>query len=219
MSSDERESDAALLLAESSVVFDGEEFARPSFDERQIFGGELDRERTAFSATIGNFYYLSGARLFIAPDQVSLTGQGIWPDELQDAVSRLESMFKALPSQKVRTATLTFQAIFGQQVDGPTGIDFCGELVDVNALKDVLGYELRYALPRATLLRGGRQYEVRFEPHFGTSGANVYLNVRVPHDVEPSDDLSTILDGIPNVRTYLTQLCSRVAGRFGREAP
>ena len=218
MSLDQPEPDAAPLRAQSSVVFEGEEFARPSFDERQLFGGELDRERTSFSATIGHFYYSSGARFFIEPDQVSLDALGIWPDELQDAVSRLESTFKALPSPKVRTVTLNFLAIFGQQVDGPTGIDFCEELMNVNALKEVLGYEPRYALPRATLLRGGRHYEVRFEPHFGSGGANAYLSVRVPHDVESSADLSTTLNGMPDVRTYLMQLCSRVARRFGREA-
>ena len=219
MSSDQLELGPVLLLAESSVVFEGGDFARPSFDERQFFGGELDREQTAFSATLGQFYYSSGARFFIAPDRVSLDAQGIWPDELQDAVSRIESTFKALPTQKVRTVTLIFQAIFRQQVDSPTGIDFCKGLMNAKALSDVLGYEPRYVLPRATLLWGGRQHEVRLEPHFGSGGANVYLNVRAPQDVEPSSDLSTMLNGMPDMRTYLTQLCSRIAGHFGGETP
>ena len=212
MSSDQLE--AHLMQAESSVVFDGAEFARLSFDERQLFGGDLDRGRTAYSGNIGHFYYLSGARFLVGPERVSLDAQGIWPDELQDAVGRLEGMFKALPSHNVRSLTLDFQAIFRQEVDGPTGLDFCEELIDVKAIRDVLGYELTYAMPRVTFLRGGLRHEVRLEPHFGTSGANLYLYVTVPQDVGPSDDISTMLSGVSGLRTYLTQLCSRVAGRF-----
>ncbi len=217
MSSDQLELPSDLLEARSSVVFEGGEFARPNFDERQLFGGELDRERTAFSATIGHFYYPSGARFLVGPDRVSLDAQGTWPDELQDAASRLEGMFEALPSHNVRAVTLNFDAVFRQQVEGAAGLDFCKELVDVDALNAVLGEKLRYALPRAILLRGGRQYEVSLEPHFRSGGANVFLNVRVRQDVEPTDDLSTTLGGIPEVRTYLTQLCARVTGRFGAE--
>ena len=208
-----------LADSQSSLVLVGQNFVRSMFDERELFGGDLDRSRTLFGRTEGDFHYSSGTgtgNFHVSPERISLSAQGTWSDELLDAANRLGSMFKALPSHNVERVGITFEAIFRQRVDGPSGLEVCERLVGIDTLKDMLGYEIRYALPRAAFLRGGLQYEVRLEPHFKSGGANLYLNVQVDQEIDTTDDLTTRLTAIPDVRTYVAQLCQRVDERLKR---
>ena len=201
----------------SAVVFVGNDFHRSMFDEQLLFGGNVDRENIAIAGGIGEFRYSSGAfKLAVTPDRVSLDQtEGILSDELLDAANKVAASFDSASAHAVHALGMNVAAIFVQSADGPAGLDFCHGLLNTALVHDLLGYEVRYALPRAVFLRAGVQYDLRLEPHFQSNGANLFLHVNAHQNVTPEENLAKKLEAASHVQPYITELCQRLVDRFG----
>ena len=205
----------------SAVVFEGDEFHRAMFDEQLLFGGNVDRENMTVSGPIGEFHYSSGAYKFaVTPDRISLDhAEGILSDELLQAANQVATSLASTPLHSVRGLGMNVSATFLQTADGPAGLDFCRGLLNFQSVQDLLGYELRYSLPRVIFLRAGVQYDLRLEPHFRSNGANLFLHVNAHQNLGPDDDLARKLLAASDVQPYLSELCGRISTQFSKQAP
>ena len=200
----------------STIVFVGNDFHRAMIDERGVVEAPIDREKTVAAGPFGEFSYAHGYKLTVEPERILVahSGETILSDVLLSAASTVVSVLQSRDRQAVTGVGMNLEANFVQGSDGVTGTAFCMETLVQDRLSELVGGPLALGCARVLFFRGGMQHDVRLEPHFQSSGANLYLSVNIHQTVAPEDDLNAKLTPADDVRTYLQDLCGRVSAQF-----
>ena len=86
---------------------------------------------------------------------------------------------------EVTAIGLNVETSYLQHGDGPTGIDFCQGLSDMERLTRITDSQRAFALTRLLYHRGGIRYTLRIEPHFESDGANLYVHLNAHQQLTP----------------------------------
>ncbi len=187
---------------------------RLMFDERQLFGGDLDRVELA-AGPVGTFTYASGKFEFtVGPDRIFLGNGGdeILPEDVeQAAASILTSLSQHQVTGSITAVGLNMEREIIPSADALEGTAFCASLVDDDMVSTLVGStEPPLLLLRSIFAQGELRYEVRIEPHFSTGGKHLYLSVNVNQDTTDADDLEAkVLGPLAGVRSYMEDLLER----------
>ena len=204
---------------ESGIVFVGENFHRLMFDEGTLFQSSRDLAEDAINGPLAQFSYGSGAYKFmVVPDRVSVvhTGDSMLSEDLYRAGTNVaESIQKHQQPHEARGLGINVQARLTQAVEGPSGTDFCRQLMDLCKMERLTGSKDGHAFVNLAYYRGGVQYTLRLEPEVATSGTNLFMQVNAHQGTPQQEDLLAKVGLFQEIKTYLTGLHERIATEFG----
>ena len=187
---------------------------RLMFDERQLFGGDLDRVELA-AGPVGEFSYASGKFEFtVAPDRIFLRNQGdeILPETIeQAAASVLTALSQHQVTSSITAVGLNMEREIIPSAESPEGAAFCASLVDADTVSTLVGStEPQLLFLRSAFVQDELQYQVQIEPHIATEGQRLYLSVNVHQDTTGAEDLaSKVLGPFGIARSYMEGLLER----------
>ena len=206
-------------MASSNVVFVGSELHRQIFDEREVFSAPMGSDCVMFGPA-GDYTYGPGDifKFSVVPNRISVahnTGQIVLSKALQRAATIVTQALQAQnEGHGVTGLGINFDTVFVQSEDGVTGADFCQSLANVENIRATTLSSVKYVQPHVVVLKGGVQYTIRFEPHHGSGGANLYFSINGHQNVDPNDDLQEKLGKIESVRSYVNSLCDSLQTQF-----
>ena len=207
-----------------SLVFVGGEFSPNLINEHDLEThlGKLDTEGLLKVGPIGQYFYSSRKfQVSIAPDRIDLKGFGVsfLQEELISAASAVIGVLN--PVQSVVRVTgfgMNCDTLFDQDEIGQTGTQFCIErLINPASLSFVGGESHLATTARYYFLQPPVRFDVRFEPHFGTEGRQLFVAVNGHQEVSQQAQLLDLMDAVPTVRAYVDGLHSRIVTREGKD--
>ena len=157
----------------NSVVFVGNQFQPSMFDERSLFGGNIDPDQLR-AGPISQFSYSSGTFQFVVvPERIDLkcNGTEIVPDDLvNEAKTIIAEIQPARKAVKVTGIGMNCDTVFDHRDIGMTGIKFCNRLIHAPRMHKLIGESRIIALERMYFTQGALQIDVRIEPHIDSNG-------------------------------------------------
>ena len=207
-------------MAMSSVVLAGDNFVRQLFDDPDIFPG-LAMSASTPAGPYGNFVYGANEYRFdVLPDRISLQHESnaILSDDLMAAAGRVVAILTARKTGHGITGLgFNFDTVLSQSDGGATGDEFCRSICKADKLKKSIGMPLHNIQYQILVLRGGVQYILRIEPHFASSGANLFFSINGHQGVQATDDLRSKLDGVGRIREIIDEMRTGLAREFAGE--
>ena len=203
------------LIHTSSLVFVGGPFSLSMFDERELFGGDLDSDQVVKIGPFGLFVYSSGKHRFeVRPDRVSLTcvDSSIVPQEVVEAANTVANRIEPV-RQVIRILGIgvNCDTIFSKEFCGMNGLDFCSRLISPQ-LADLVGGDSMEAIGRIRFASdAGLRYDVRIEPHTNSGGENLLVAVNGHQDVNAGEILGSKLNKAGVFTDYVTKLHDRIS--------
>ena len=203
------------LAHQNSLVFVGGEFPVEMFDERAVFGGNLDRGAQVRMGPMGQFSYSAGTYRFeIAPPRIDLKHHGaeIIPDALVDAAAIVAAKIEpARGAVSVSGFGMNCDTVFDRESIGTSGLEFCSRLIS-ERLPQLVGATSGEATTRIRFDERGVRYEVRIEPHANSRGENLLVAVNGHQTVRSEERLdSKFAPGLLQAfRVYIQGLHQRI---------
>ena len=196
----------------SSVVFIGGSFPSTMFNERDFFGGNLDREGQFRAGPTASFRYDSGAYTFeLVPERVDLKafGQELFPEPLLDAARTVAQQLENVRSAvSVSAVGFNCDAVLPRSAIGVDGASFCFGLAS-KALPGLADAPLAYTYARLGFERGRFAYDVRIEPYHQSQGDDLFVAINATQRVG-SSSLDALLDGVGEFEQYVTGFRARL---------
>lgn len=196
----------------STVVFVGGEFPIAVFDERTLFGGDLDSDQLRMGP-VARYSYSSGTYQFtINRERIDLecTGPDIVPDEVVDAAETIANTIEPV-RQIVRVSGfgMNCNAILDQELCGVNGTMFCSQLFEP-WIHQLVGASSIEAFGRFRFRDDAMRYDVRLEPHLDSEGEKLFVAVNGHQEVATTEGLSKKLEKVHDFRTYIAALHQRI---------
>ena len=197
-----------------SVVFVGGEIPPSTFDERVLFGGQLDSEQIRMGP-VAQFGYASDRYRFeIAPNRIDIketAASSILSDELMEAARAIAEMLapirRAIP---VTGVGMDCDSVFSSRVIGTKGTNFCSRRLIHTDAPAFFGASPIQPFVRARFLQGSVTFDVRVEPHLPSQGENLYIAVNGHKDIAKGESLDHALAQASAFREYALSLHQRV---------
>lgn len=205
----------------NTSVFVGSGFTFGMFDERKLFGGQLDPGKQANLGQFALYSYLNGAGWFeVTPERVDIRylSPDIMPNKLVAATKAVIEMIEAAHGEfQVLHFGMNCDTAFSQELIGENGISFCSKLISstfVNLVKET----------DAPLIGGGGaiytimdelQYGIKMEPEAESKGKNLFVQINGHQDINAENSLGATLSQVSNFRAYVQRLHRRIAQAKG----
>ena len=196
----------------SSIVFVGGNFPINMFDERQVFGGNLDEDSQLKVGPVGQFKFSGGMYAFeITPNRIDLKSykQELIPDEMSTAArgiaDKLDKVRTAIP---VTGVGLNCEIVYGAEAIGVEGSEYCKRL-GAEYLKELAGTNAVQPFTRMRFGSGPIVYEIRIEPEEKSAGRNLYVAANAHQNIG-AELLNEKLDAISEFKKYMTEFHARL---------
>ena len=197
----------------NSLVFVGGEFPLTMFDERQLFGGNLDPKDQLKVGPIGRFGYSGGKYRFeVVPDRIDLkcNAPDIMPNDLISAARNVANMLEPMRRLvRVSGFGMNCDTVFEKQQIGMTGAEFCLQLINPRA-KELVGTPSISVCERVRFRAEVMLFDVRIEPHFNSNGDNLFVAVNGHQEVGVDDPLDSKLGQIGAFQEYVSTFHDRI---------
>ena len=203
------------LAHQNSLVFVGGEFPVEMFDERALFGGNLDRGAQVRIGPMGQFSYSAGTYRFeIAPPRIDLKyfGVEIVPEVLVEAASIVAELIEpARGAISVSGFGMNCDTVFDRESIGTSGLEFCSQLIS-EWFTQLVGTTSGGPMAGVHFENGGVRYQVRMEPHANTTGESLFVAVNGHQVVGSGERLGSKFgpDRLQAFRGYVQELHQRI---------
>ena len=210
------------LAHQNSLVFVGGEFPVEMFDERALFGGNLDRGAQVRIGPMGQFSYSAGTYRFeIAPPRIDLKhfGAEIVPEALVEAAAIVATEIEpARGAVSVSGFGMNCDTVFDRESIGASGLVFCSRLID-ERFTQLVDTASGGAMAGIRFDSGGVRYQIRMEPHANTAGESLFVAVNGHQVVGRGERLDSKFgpDRLQVFRGYVQELHQRITD-MGRSA-
>ena len=197
----------------NSLVFVGGQFQPTMFDERELFGGELDSETQLKIGPVGQFGYSGGKYQFsVNPERIDLkcNTPDILPDNLISAAEIVVNMLE--PTRRLARVSgfgMNCDTVFNQQQIGKTGVAFCLNLINPQ-VKELVGAPSISAFERIRFKANAMDFDVRIEPHIDSNGDDLVVAVNGHQEVSLEDSLDSKLAKVGDFRAYVSAFHQRI---------
>ena len=178
---------ASIISQSCNIVVIGDNFSPSMFDERELFGGALDQERTMVAGMAAQFTYRSGTcRFSVIPNRIDIKASetAVLSDDL---LCNGRLVFQALEKYRgaVSISAYGINCDATVALDGVTGASYCSRMVSKTRLNTMLLGHARSDV--AHWLKGvfqldGLAFSVRVEPHADTQGQNLFVAINGPQE-------------------------------------
>ena len=201
----------------STVVFVGDGFPITAFDERKLFGGDLDTDQLRMGP-VARYSYSSGTYQFeINRGRIDLkcTGSAIMPDEVVEAAETVASVIE--PVRRVLRVSgfgMNCDTVLDRMPSGANGAIFCSQLFDPR-VSDLVGASSFEAFGRFRFGYDTMRYDVRIEPHLDSEGEKLFVAVNGHQEVATTEGLRTKFEMVHDFRQYVAALHQRISESNG----
>ena len=197
-----------------SVVFIGGEIPPSTFDERELFGGQLDSDQIRVGP-VAQFAYASNRYRFeIAPNRIDIketAASTILSDELLEAAHAVAEMLtpirRAIP---VTGVGLNCDSVFSSHMIGTKGTNFCSQHLMHTDAPGFFGASPIQPFVRARFLHGQLTFDVRVEPHLPSHGENLFVAVNGHQGTAKDESLDYALSQAPSFQKYVYGLHEKI---------
>lgn len=198
----------------SSMVFVGEEFAAKMFDERGLFGGELDSDGQVKIGPIAQFNYSAGKYQFACtPVRIDLkcNGPDILPNEVVDAADTIAAVLeRGRRSVSVSGFGMNCDTIFDRRLIYKDGKSFCLKLVNHSMSEYLFDRSSFTAEEQYRFVADNVHFSVRIEPHWESDGEHLFVGMNGHQIVSQNDSLESKITIADAFRKYVSALHQRI---------
>ena len=198
----------------NSLVFVGGQFSASMFDERALFGGNLDSDQFKMGP-MGQFSYSSGAAQFeVTPERIDLRchDAAIMPKLLIEAgrsvIDKLQSISRTI-SIAVSGFGMNCDTALDRQFCGTSGSEFCRNLID-HSIERLIGSSPVEVREHVHFIRNEIRYTVRMEPEGASQGQNLFLAINGHQSVKSPEELHATLEKVEAFKAYVSGFHQRI---------
>ena len=201
----------------SGIVFVGE-FPSVFIDERELFGGRVDRESsTRLRQTLQCTFAGGQHELSANTGQISVTSLSntTMPGDLIESAELIATKIDALaPVVKISGIGFINNGFIKQNVLGKRGADFCEELFTEKVVRIAGGGKI-LSLCAISYDIGAFRYNIRIEPYFASEGDDLYFGAHGHQNFKSGDSLTDKLSNLQEFVEHMQEFLLRIVEEAG----